>query len=52
MGKKQRHTEFIGLTDDQLLALIKDPHTPRDIRRKAVREAKFRGLRNIKKRRR
>jgi hypothetical protein len=52
MGKRQRHSEFAGLTDEQLIALMADPCTPRDIRRKAIREAKYRGLRNIRKRRR
>lgn len=51
MGKKQRHSEFTGLTDQQLLALIKDPATSKDTRRKAIAEAKFRGLRNVQKRR-
>lgn len=51
MGKRQRHSEFVGLTDEELLALIEDPATPRGLRRKAVREAKFRGLRNVRKRR-
>lgn len=50
-GKRQRHSEFVGLTDEELLALIEDPATPRGLRRKAVREAKFRGLRNVRKRR-
>jgi hypothetical protein len=35
MGKRQRHSEFVGLTDEQLIALVADPSTPRDIRRKA-----------------
>jgi hypothetical protein len=51
MGKRQRHSEFVGLSDEQLAALVTDPRTPRDIRRKAIREAKYRGLRNIRKRR-
>jgi hypothetical protein len=51
MGKRQRHSEFAGLSDERLVALVQDPSTPRDIRRKAVREAKYRGLRNIRKRR-
>jgi hypothetical protein len=51
MGKRQRHSEFVGLTDVELLALIDDPATPSRLRRKAVREAKFRGLRNVRKRR-
>lgn len=50
MGKRQRHSEFTGLTDEELLALIHDPATPSRLRRKAVREAKFRGLRNLRKR--
>lgn len=51
MGKRQRHSEFIGLTDEELLALIQDPATPNRLRRKAIREAKFRGLRNMRRRR-
>lgn len=47
----ERHSEFVGLTDDELLALIQDPATPSRLRRKAIREAKFRGLRNVRKRR-
>jgi hypothetical protein len=31
--------------------LIQDPATPSRLRRKAIREAKFRGLRNARKRR-
>jgi len=51
MGKRQRHSEFVGLTDQELLALIADPATPSRLRRKAIREAKFRGLRNVRERR-
>jgi len=51
LGKRQRHSEFVGLTDDELVALIGDPATPSRLRRKAIREAKFRGLRNMRKRR-
>ena len=51
MGKRQRHSEFVGLTDEELLALIQDPATPSRLRRKAIREAKFRGLRNVRNRR-
>jgi hypothetical protein len=51
MGKRQRHSEFVGLTDEELLALIEDPSTPGRLRRKAIREAKFRGLRNVRTRR-
>jgi hypothetical protein len=50
VGKRQRHTQFIHLTDAEVLALIEDPNTPDDIRRKAMQEAKWRGLRNIQKR--
>lgn len=50
-GKRQRHSEFVGLTDEELLALIQDPATPSRLRRKAIREAKFRSLRNVRKRR-
>jgi len=51
MGKRQRHSEFVGLTDDELLALIQDLATPSRLRRKAIRQAKFRGLGNVRKRR-
>lgn len=51
MGKRQRHTEFINLTDAELIALINDPKTPSDIRLKAIAEAKYRHLRNVRKRR-
>jgi hypothetical protein len=51
MEKRQRHSEFVGLTDEELLALIQDPATPSRLRRKAIREAKFRSLRNVRKRR-
>jgi len=27
MGERQRHSEFVGLTDEELLALIKPRHT-------------------------
>lgn len=51
MGKRQRLTQFVGLTTAELLALINDPRTPGDTRQAAVREAKYRGLRNVQKRR-
>ncbi len=51
MGKRQRLTQFVGLTNEELLALIDDPCTPADIRQAAIREAKYRGLRNLQKRR-
>jgi len=36
MRKRQRHSEFVGLTDEELLALIADPATPSRLRRKAI----------------
>jgi hypothetical protein len=51
MGRRQRHTEFTNLTDEAIQALINDPATPADLRRKLVAEQKYRGLRNRKKRR-
>jgi hypothetical protein len=51
MGKRQRHSEFVGLTDEEPLALMADPAMPGRLRRKAIREVKFRGLRNVRKRR-
>lgn len=50
MGKRQRHSQFVGLSNETLLAIIADPKTPKEMRQKAVAEAKFRGLRNIQKR--
>jgi hypothetical protein len=50
VGKRQRHSEFIRLTDAALLALLRDPKTATERRKKALAEAKFRKLRNIQKR--
>jgi hypothetical protein len=50
MGKRQRETEFVGLTDAQVLAIANDPSEAPDRRRKAQRELKFRGIRNVQKR--
>lgn len=52
MGKRQRLSRFVGFSDASLLALIADPDTPPDVRRDAIREAKYRGLRNLQKRNR
>lgn len=52
MGRRQRLSQFVGVSDAEVLALIANPQTPRDVRQAAVREAKFRKLRNVRKRRR
>jgi len=49
MGRKQRLAEFVGLTDDEVQAIARDPKHP--LRRKARTELKFRGLANQQKRR-
>jgi hypothetical protein len=51
MGRRQRHTEFINLTAADIQALIDDPNTPPDIRKKAIAEQKFAGDRNKRKER-
>lgn len=50
MGKKQRHSEFIGLTAEEVAAIAKNASTPKALRRKAIAELKYRGKRNTQKR--
>jgi hypothetical protein len=52
VGKKQRYTEFIPLSDGQVKKVATDPRTPTELRQKAIAELKFRAIRNIQKRRR
>lgn len=52
MGRRQRLSQFVGVSDAEVLALIADSRTPPDVRQAAVCEAKFRKLRNVRKRRR
>lgn len=50
MGKRQRHSEFIGLSAAEVQAIIDDSKTPTDLRVKAIAEMKFRRLRNLQRR--
>lgn len=49
MGKRQRATGLSHVTDEQVRALARGT-ADKALRRRAVREAKYRGLRNIRKR--
>lgn len=51
VGRKQRHSEFANLTDDEVAAIARDPKQPKAVRRKAQAEEKFRDTRNKGKQR-
>jgi len=51
MGKRQRVTYLVGVSDEELLELLEDPNLPERVRQDVVAELKFRGLRNRAKRR-
>lgn len=51
MGRKQRDSAFVNLTDEQIQALARDKTIDRELRRRAQAEEKFRGLRSKRKRR-
>jgi len=50
VGRRQRHSEFIGLSPEQLARLAKDKRTPTAVRLKALAELKYEGVRNRQKR--
>lgn len=50
MGKRQRYSEFIGVSDEEVQRVADDPKTPERSRQKAITELKFRGLRNRRRR--
>ncbi|HEX4806582.1 MAG TPA: hypothetical protein VFU94_11840 [Conexibacter sp.] len=50
MGRRQRHSEFMGLSPEEVERLAKDGRTPPAMRLKAVAELKFAKLRNRQKR--
>lgn len=52
MGKRQRDTGLARLTDAEILAGARDRTRTAAERRRFQREAKYRGLRNARKRRR
>lgn len=43
MGKRQSETAFIGWSPAELLALVANPDTAAETRRRAIRELKYRG---------
>jgi hypothetical protein len=50
VGKRQRHTRFIGYSDERLEAMVRDKGRPAAERLNVVAELKFRKLRNRQKR--
>jgi hypothetical protein len=50
VGRRQRHSEFTGLSRSELERLAKDRRTPTGLRMKAVAELKYWGARNRQKR--
>jgi hypothetical protein len=50
VGRRQRHSEFIGLERDDIEAMAKDKRLSRAERLKAVSEMKFLRVRNRQKR--
>jgi hypothetical protein len=42
VGRRQRHSEFVGLTDAEVRALARDPTLPAAVRREAQAEEKYR----------
>jgi hypothetical protein len=50
MGKRQRKSHLVNLSDQQIIRLAADAAISRKDRRDAVAEAKFRGLRNVQRR--
>lgn len=51
MGRKQRDSGFIGIGDDELAQIARNPNTDPDTRERAIREEKSRIQRNVQKRR-
>lgn len=50
MGRKQGESGLRHLTDEQIVQGSKDKRLPKAERKRYVAEAKFRGLRNVRKR--
>jgi len=50
MGRRQRHSEFMGYEADELERLVKDRRLTRAERLKLITELKFAKLRNRQKR--
>jgi len=50
MGRRQRHSEFIGLSPAEVARIAKDRRTPTALRLKALAELKYEGVRNRQKR--
>ena len=51
MGRRQRHSEFTALSDEQVRAIARSHSEPAERRRRAQAEEKFREKRNVRKRR-
>jgi len=52
VGRRQRDSAFIGVSDEEVRGLARDATAPKDLRRRAQAEEKNRKLRNIQKRKR
>jgi hypothetical protein len=50
MGRRQRDSAFVNLSDEEVQALARDKTIDTELRRRAQAEEKFRGLRTWKKR--
>jgi len=52
VGRRQRDSAFIGVSDEEVRGLARDATAPKDLRPRAQAEEKNRKLRNIQKRKR
>ncbi len=50
VGRRQRHSEFTVLSDEQVRAIARSHSEPTERRRRAQAEEKFREKRNVQKR--
>jgi transcriptional regulator with XRE-family HTH domain len=50
MGRRQRHSEFIGLSPAEVARIARDKRTPTAVRLEALAELKYWGARNRQKR--
>jgi len=50
VGRRQRHSEFVGLREDELQRMLRDRQTSKAVRRKLVADLKFLKVRNRQKR--
>ena len=50
MGKRQRHSDFVGIAIEELERMLKDKKTPPPERLKLIAELKYHKVRNRQKR--